>query len=389
MNEHSPQPGSAPHLWSKLFLGVAVLAAVIGALISAKTLAVVERKVAEAEEAERPAGVQLIKITTPDCADCFPLEGSIVNLKQQATTITEEKAISYTEETAQALIRELGITRVPTYVLTGEVNKENLQDFVATNGKVANDKFVFTNVTPLYIDPITQKIVGGVTAVVLTDLQCTDCIDVNLFIEDFKKAGIKFTAAKKVEWNSDEGQNLIRQYAITKLPALVLSPDMGEYGAVRNAWAQIGTIEKDGSYVLRNLTPPYRDVEKDRIVGLVDALYLTDASCNDCYRPENVHKDILTRGFGIKLRSERTIDISSAEGKRLIDQYKISQVPTVLLSSEANEYARLQSIWQRVGTIEENGWYIFRHLNQIGGVVYKDLAKNEVIRPQQQPNTNP
>lgn len=384
-----PQPASAPIPWPKVFLVVALASVTIGALTSAKTLAVVERKVAEAQEQARPSEVQLIRITAPDCADCFPLESAVTNLKQQAVTVTEEKALLYTEEVAQSLIRELEITRVPTYVLTGEVNKENLQDFVTANGKVANDKFVFTNVTPLYIDPATQKTIGGVRVTVVTDTLCTDCIDVTQFIEGNKKAGVNITAEEKVEWNSAEGQNLIDQYNITKLPTLVFSSDMGAYEAIRNSWTRAGTVEDDGSYILRNLAPPYRDVEKDRIVGLVDAVYLTDEDCSDCYKPEELQKDIFTKRFGVKLRSERTVDISSAEGKRLVEQYKITQVPTALLSPEANEYASLQSIWQRVGTVEDDGWYIFRHLNQLGGVVYKDLTKNEIIRPQQQPGTNP
>ena len=40
----------------------------------------------------------------------------------------------------------------------------------------------------------------------------------------------------------------------------------------------------------------------------------------------------------IKIDSEETYDISDAKGKALLSKYNITQVPTVILSSDVNVY---------------------------------------------------
>lgn len=134
----------------------------------------------------------------------------------------------------------------------------------------------------------------------------------------------------------------------------------------------------------RQLFLPYRDVTKGQIVGLVDVVYLTDSSCTDCYKPQEVHKNILTQGFGVGIRSEQSVDANSPYGKSLVSKYKITQVPTLLISPEVAEYSGIKQVWPQVGTTEPDGWYVFRQVSRLGSVIYKDFTSNQVVRPQQQ-----
>lgn len=374
--------------WLKIFLGAALVATVAGALVSTKTLATINKKVAEAKEDARPAAVQVTKLTAPECGDCFNLDAAIATLQQQQVVVGEIKTLPYTSPEAQDAIKRLGIQRVPTYILTGETEKENLESFVKANGEVKDKTFVFTKVLPLFIDPTTNQKRGEVRATLITDSSCPLCLNPQLIVDAYREAGIAVSQETTLSWDSPQARALITQYTITKAPTLLLSPDVALYDEVQKNWTQAGTVEADGVYVLRNLSPPYRDLAKNQIVGLIDVLYLVDATCSDCYKPQDVQKAILTQRFGLGLKSERTVDIASAEGKRLVSTYKIIQVPTVVLSPQANQYPSLKSVWPQVGTVESDGWYVFRQMSALGELTYKDLSKNQIIQPSPQPSSS-
>lgn len=384
------KPGDIRIPWPKVFLWFALIATIGGALFATKILISIEKNIAAAKEAARPANVIITKITASSCSDCFNLEDAVGTFKKQNVSVGEERTLSYDFPDATSLIKELGIKRVPTYIVTGEVNKNNLEGFVKNNGEIKNDTFVFTKVTPIFIDPDTKGEVGKVTATILTDPTCTQCIDPKLTVEAYKKAGIKIIDQKAITWNSSEGQQIINQYKITKVPTFLLSSDVDFYDVVKANWTSIGTVEQDEqsssaskTYVARNLFLPYRDLEKGQIMGLVDMVYLTDSTCSDCYKPETVQKNILIQGYGVGFRSERTVGISSGEGQGLVTKYKITKVPTILLSPSVDEYVSLKGVWKNVGTVESDGWYVFREMQQLGNIIYKDLASNQVIRPAQ------
>ena len=67
--------------WSKIILAVALLAAIVGALVSTKTLAAINKNIAAAKEAARPANVKIVKITTPNCQDCFNVDSAVNDFK--------------------------------------------------------------------------------------------------------------------------------------------------------------------------------------------------------------------------------------------------------------------------------------------------------------------
>lgn len=363
----------------RVLLFITLLTTVTGALVSTKTLVAVNKNIAAYKEAARPASVKLIKITTPDCSECFNLDTAINDFKKQNVKVEEEKTLSFDGPEASSLIKELDIKKAPTYIVWGEVTKSSLEGFVKNNGAIKNNAFVFTKVTPVYIDIDSKREVGKVTATILSDQTCTQCIDPKLTVDSFKKAGVRIADQKEVAWNSSEGQRLINQYKITKLPTFIFSSDIDFYDKVKSNWENIGTVEADNTYVARNLLLPYRDLEKNQVIGLVDLIYLTDSSCSNCYKADEVQKPILQQGYGVGIRFERTVNVSSGEGQRLISQYKIVSVPTILLSPDADQYTNLKNDWKNVGTVEEDGWYVFRQMQRLNGAVYKDLATDQIV----------
>ncbi len=374
--------------WPHIFLVTALGATVLGAVFSTGTLFSIDKKIADAKEAARPASVTITIITAPSCADCFPLESGLNALKQQNLSIVQEQSIPFDAPEAQTLIKKLEIKRIPTYIVTGEISKPSLKNFVDTNGEIKGDTFVYRNVNPIFIDPDTKQKSGYVTVTYLTDALCTQCTKLDSIIASLQKFGVKISSTSQVAWNSPGGQKLINQYSLTQVPAVVLSSDAGSYDRIKSLWPQIGTVEADGVYVTRKLQPPYRDIQKNTIVGIVRVIYLEESACKDCYNAQQVHQQVLTQRFGIGIGAAQSIDSQSPAGKALIEKYTIARVPTVLISPEAAAYATLTSQWSQVGTIEKDGWYVFRTMEAIGST-YKDLRTGTIVTPQAQSTTPP
>ncbi len=372
----------------KVFLYVALIATIVGALFATKTLLTINKNIAEAKEAARPAEVNMTIITAPDCVDCFNVSLAVAAFKKLNVAVGEEKTFSFDLPEAASLIEEFGITRVPTYLVTGEIDKKNLEQFVSTNGEVKNNTFVFTSVPPVFFNPETKKEFGNVTVTILTDDSCPQCFDPTRIIDSYKNGGISITDIKETPFRSVEGQELITKYKIEKVPTFLFSSDIDFYDDVKNSWPQIGTIEQDNTYVVRNVLLPYRDLAKDQVLGLAELVYLTDSTCENCYDVVQTHRPIITQAFGVGLRLERTIDSNSPAGKSLISKYKITKVPTILLSPEVNQYTSITNAWKSVGTVESDGWYAFRELQVLGEIVYKDLATNNIIQPTPSPSAN-
>lgn len=370
-----------------MFFGIALIASVAGALISTRTLMAINRNIAAAKEAARPAAVKIIKITVPNCQDCFDVEAVVSSFKKQNVKVEEENTLPYDSPQASASALQFGIKKVPTYLVTGEITKNNLENFVKNSGEIKNDTFIFTKTTPIFIDMQTGQEMGRVTATVITDSSCLQCPDPQVIIDNFKKAGVKVGETKHYAWNSYDGQATINQYKITKVPTFIFSSEIDLYESVKSTWQNFGTIENNKTYVARNLPLPYRDLINGQLTGLVDLIYLTDSTCPDCYKVVDVQKPILTNGYKVALRSERSVDIGSPEGRSLVNQYSITKAPTILLSPEADKYPNLKSIWNSVGTVGSDGWYVFTGFNLLGNITYKDLANNQVIKPAQQTQT--
>jgi len=112
------------------------------------------------------------------------------------------------------------------------------------------------------------------------------------------------------------------------------------------------------------------------VAGLVELTLLNDSSCTKCY-DVNVHKTILNR-FGITLAAEKTLDVSDDEGKALIEKYGITLVPTMIISQDASAYPLFTPVWATVGSVEDDGVYVFRKPD-VMKVPYKDLSTGEVL----------
>jgi len=337
----------------------------------------IKLKTAELKEEAKPADLQLISIIDPSCKDCFDLSPVIETIKGYNINISKEYLLNLDDDRAKKIIEDYGIEKIPTILLSGEINKSKPL-FAKWNelGIVKNNAMILTNINPPYTDAKTSKIIGHVTVTQLIESSCKKCTDLEPIIEQIKLIGVSIANSKKVETKSDEGKKLIAKYEIKKIPSLIFSGDLSVYDQIVQSWTKIGVVAPDGSYILKEINPPYLNLSDNKLKGIVDLTNIVDKSCDKCYNTSQ-HQAILKR-YGMAIENIKNLDISTKEGKDLINKYNITLVPTIILSKDAKEYASFISVWRQVGTVENDGTYIFRNLKAMGAP-YKDLSTGTVL----------
>ncbi|MBI2671198.1 hypothetical protein HYX18_04460 [Candidatus Woesearchaeota archaeon] len=339
------------------------------------------KALAEAKEKSKPALISLTILRNSNCKDCFNLNQVIDSIKDNNVDVTSERTLEFSDPEAKALISKNEITKLPTVLVTGEIDKTGEMGLIKKE-----DTLVFEDIRPVYYDLVLNKEVGKVSLVHIKDSGCKDCSDISSLITQLVRAGVIMTDEKTLEFT--QAEELITKYKITKLPTMIFSSDLDAYidNQIIANWKQFGSIESDSSYIVRQTPPPYKDLLTNSVRGLVELTYITDKSCNICYNV-SLHKPILLN-FGVFLSNEKTIDVSSPEGQALITKYKITKAPTIIMSNEADVYSSLKEAWSQVGSIETDNYYIFRNLD-ILQVPYKDLNTNKVVEPKLESNQQP
>ena len=213
-------------------------------------------------------------------------------------------------------------------------------------------------------------------SIIKITVDCPDCFNVDSIVSNLKSLNVNVTEEKVININEFEAKELASRYKIDKLPVLILSSDAKNYKTVTDVWNEVGSIEEDGSFVLRRINPPYKDLKTNEIKGLVKLTLLSDTSCKDCY--DVTKQKLALERLRIFINNEQTIDIATKEGKALIETYKIIKVPTILLSQEAVDYPQFDLIWSSVGDVADDGTLVFRTVEVMG--TYKDLSQNKIIK---------
>lgn len=206
------------------------------------------------------------------------------------------------------------------------------------------------------------------------------CWDANLFIEALKGRGIEVIKTKKAysSWLPFSlGNRLIEKYKIEKVPTVVVElvgknkPDINSFFN-----PELGEVI-DGNFVLNKILTPYYDLGEKKIKGMIDVTILKDESCLECY--DIGRHELALKNLGIYPKNIETIDISSDTGQELIDKYKITKIPTLIISGEVSEHQALSFVWDDLGIIADDGTYIFTNVDLMGDS-YRDLSTGKIIK---------
>lgn len=335
------------------------------------------KNIEAAKEEAKPAKIELTIIKDSKCSDCYDVSAVADYIKGSGAEVKKENEVEFDSPEGKNLAAKYSIEKVPAVIVTGETGKASIEGLDKIEGAL-----VFSQPQPPYTEFSTGKVVGRTKLIVLRDSSCKNCADLASLIAGIKGAGIRIVEEKAIDIAAQEGKNILKKYSIDFAPAIILSGDARYYPLINQAWPSIGTKESDGSYVMRTATPPYINLTTNKLRGMVNAAYLTDKSCAECYNV-TIHREILAgqQGFGVKFEKEETVDAGDANGKEIIAKYNITKAPTVILSSEISAYPSSAGLIQFF-SVEKDGSYVFRSLEAVG--TYKDLASNTVVKGQEQ-----
>ncbi|MBI2552767.1 hypothetical protein HYW17_05715 [Candidatus Uhrbacteria bacterium] len=260
---------TAVHL--TLFLVVGGIMAVNAAMLYRAQNKVAQEKLL-AEEAAKPAKIELVLLTATDCKECFRVENVVEAIKSNpGAEISKEEFFEHTSDQGIALIKQYGITRVPTVLIRGEIEKVFDQpSFIENLGKRAEDgTLVVSNVPAPYIEVPSGAVKGKFSVTYVSDKSCAECYDVALHRRALAGLAMTPSEEKFVDRGEGEGQRLIALYKIVSAPTILISGDLAEYPQFQQVWTQVGTVEKDGTHIFRagqQLMGVYHDLKTGKVV---------------------------------------------------------------------------------------------------------------------------
>lgn len=329
-------------------------------------------------EAE-PSRVDLLLLVDPGCPDCLNLSPLLSALYgAPGIQVDRNRWVEASTPEGRSLAEAHNLTRAPALVATGEVARSR-QVWESAGGSLHNGAAIVEPPGHPHVDLSTARVVGRVSAVVLEAPGCPDCADPRVILPQIARFGAN-ASSRTVGGDSPEGLALRERYRIQKLPGLVLSPEASLYPGLAEGWRGVGGAEADGSLVLRANAPPYLDLDTGKVVGRVSKIVLNDSSCRDCTDVSRLEGAIAR--LGMAYGDTRRLDVAQPEGSALVRRYNITRVPTVLLSPEAGLYPQAAQVWPRIGTVEGDGWRVFRAMEALSPrPAYRNLTTGEVVWP--------
>lgn len=195
----------------------------------------------------------IIEPPKTSCSDCFD-GNKIAQMVDKAHKISYNvKTISYGSAVTKKNIEMYNLKNLPAVIVSGDITDKGVTNaWKALAGETKKGSIVIENLLPYY-DLQTNTVRGVVNAILLKDKTCTSCFDEQQYIKTLKRFGINMSNVKTYDIASKQGRELVNKYAITKVPMVILSSGVGAYPSFSTSWKTVGTIEKDGSYVFRNV----------------------------------------------------------------------------------------------------------------------------------------
>ncbi len=327
------------------------------------------------EEGTGAPVLELIAIQASECDKCADVQQIVDAFKQAPTlNIAKDSVIESDTDEAKALIKEYDIKRLPAIILKGDIAN------LPAEAPRVKDAVVIDQLSPPLYDLENETVEGLVDITILSAPLCIKCANLSSFADQLVQTGIGVDNTKTVAYDSKEGAALVKKYGIEQVPTVILSEGIGWYPQITQSWDQMGDVV-DGNYILREAMPPYIDLKTGAVRGLVNATFITDKSCDKCYDVA-IHEQILG-GFGMDFQVKNTVDVGSAAGKAVLKKYNITLVPTVLVTGDTDAYVQLLSMWDQVGTQEDDGTLVFRS-PEVLSMTYKDLSTGKLIEAPEQ-----
>lgn len=330
--------------------------------------------------------LQVFVIQEESCSNCFSIQSVLNSLTENKKYVIDEtKTISFDTIEGKNWVIDYNITSLPTVIVKGTI-KEDLQNaWLQSNlGTIDNNVLVLRQKKFPYFDPVAKRIRGQVEMIVLYDSNCADLCrpilptitrDINglaVMNAPIEIAGsdtgesqtIFVSSIQFLDVWSVQGQERVNAWEVTRVPVVALSKEAEDYEYFKLHSGDAGFVNQSDGWLVNSTNPPFIDLVTGKVRGLVNVTFINDASCPNCLNGEIAYRQFLDQ-YMVRMQDVNSFDWNSTKGIELVKKYQLTQVPTIILTSEVVYYTQLADEWMRVwGTIEDDGNFVFRSVKQ-------------------------
>lgn len=200
--------------------------------------------------------VSLTVLDEQTCPICFNMTALVEQLEQSGIKIVRKSLVKPSSTEGKALIAKYNISKLPNIILS----KDALQyDFIAqvwpsVGSEETDGNLVLRMVYPPFVNVSSGNVEGQVELTILEDATCAECYNTTILVDLFEKGlNMNIKDTKRADITSTRGKLLLKKYNITAVPTVVASKDTQHYSIIYEVWNQLGTREKDGTLVLREI----------------------------------------------------------------------------------------------------------------------------------------
>lgn len=209
-------------------------------------------------------------LTMPDCERCFSLDPFKEYFFENGILESQVKEVPAKSLLGKWVTFKNKITQVPTAIIEGPVNDEAfMKELVDAVAEERDGQYIVTRLQPPYYDLDEKRVVGDFDVILLDDESCEECYDISLHDEVLDRLVMTPNEKTVVDAASEEGVSLIEEYQITAVPTLIFQGELDVYTQLVDIWGQVGTVEQDGSYILRRGVEsmgPYKTLPQGEII---------------------------------------------------------------------------------------------------------------------------
>lgn len=310
--------------------------------------------------------INIIEIT--GCEDCLNITAAGDSFVKENVKIKSRKSLDYNSEEAKKLIEKYGIEKIPVLIITGDV------DQLVTDGILDKNVFSIKGKIAIFDKPVpylslASGEINGLVSLKEIRGDCIECIGLSQIRERLEGFGVKIKEYEIIPASSEQGKNLVKENKLSFLPSLLISKNIEEYwwvfGQIKSSF-----IDNKDYYVFKTPIPPYKEISTGMTKGIVDITYIINNTCKTCFNVTQLKGTF--QNLGVYIDKETYVDISNSDGESLLNQYKITAVPTIILSKEISDYKTITKVLEQVGTFEQ-GKFVFRKLDSLN-VKYQEIG---------------
>ncbi|MBD3318299.1 hypothetical protein GF342_00115 [Candidatus Woesearchaeota archaeon] len=200
--------------------------------------------------------VTALVLEDENCPECFDTQRLLSQLELNGMVFSAIETIESSSADGQRLLDHYNITRTPSLILSNDASEyEFIRAGWQSIGSVESDgKYVLRDTPAPYVDREEKTVRGLATMIILTDETCETCSDTSAVTSIFEdNFGMVFLSQVSYDVSSPDGQRLMSRYAINVTPTVLFNKEAQYYQGIQATWSDLGTVENDGMYVLRNL----------------------------------------------------------------------------------------------------------------------------------------